>query len=79
MKPDVNVVKAFLLGLQDDICAKLSAVDGSDFVEDSWQREAGGGGRSRVLRDGGVFEQAGVNFSHVHGDSMPASATAHRP
>ncbi len=50
MKPDVNVVKAFLLGLQDDICAKLSAVDGSDFVEDSWQREAGGGGRSRRRR-----------------------------
>ncbi|XNM88509.1 coproporphyrinogen III oxidase [Escherichia coli] len=48
------------------------------FVEDSWQREAGGGGRSRVLRNGGVFEQA-VNFSHVHGEAMPASATAHRP
>ncbi|STL76582.1 coproporphyrinogen III oxidase [Escherichia coli] len=41
--------------------------------------EAGGGGRSRVLRNGGVFEQAGVNFSHVHGEAMPASATAHRP
>ncbi len=38
-----------------------------------------GGGRSRVLRNGGIFEQAGVNFSHVHGDAMPASATAHRP
>ncbi len=49
-------------------------------VEDSRQREAGGGGRSRrVLRNGGVFEQAGVNFSHVHGEAMPASATAHRP
>jgi coproporphyrinogen III oxidase len=58
---------------------KLSAVDGSEFIEDSWQREGGGGGRSRVLRDGGIFEQAGVNFSHVHGDAMPASATAHRP
>ncbi|STS84257.1 coproporphyrinogen III oxidase, aerobic [Klebsiella pneumoniae] len=44
-----------------------------------WQREGGGGGRSRVLREGRVFEQAGVNFSHVHGDAMPASATAHRP
>lgn len=79
MKPDVQQVKAFLLQLQDAICAKLSAVDGKDFVEDSWQREGGGGGRSRVLRDGGIFEQAGVNFSHVHGDAMPASATAHRP
>jgi len=56
MKPDVQQVKAFLLQLQDAICAKLSAVDGKDFVEDSWQREGGGGGRSRVLRDGGVFE-----------------------
>lgn len=57
----------------------MSAVDGAEFVEDSWLREAGGGGRSRVLRNGGVFEQAGVNFSHVHGEVMPASATAHRP
>lgn len=79
MKPDAHQVKAFLLQLQDDICQKLSAVDGSEFIEDSWQREGGGGGRSRVLRNGGIFEQAGVNFSHVHGDAMPASATAHRP
>lgn len=79
MKPDAHHVKQFLLRLQDDICQKLSAVDGANFVEDSWRREAGGGGRSRVLRNGGIFEQAGVNFSHVHGDAMPASATAHRP
>ncbi|WP_148872855.1 coproporphyrinogen III oxidase, partial [Serratia marcescens] len=79
MKPDAAQVKAFLLQLQDRICQRLAAVDGHDFVEDSWQRDAGGGGRSRVLRDGAVFEQAGVNFSHVYGDAMPASATAHRP
>ena len=79
MKPNAERVKAFLLQLQDEICQKLSAADGGDFQEDSWLREAGGGGRSRVLRNGGVFEQAGVNFSHVHGDTMPASATAHRP
>ena len=54
-------------------------MDGAPFIEDAWQREGGGGGRSRVLREGNVFEQAGVNFSHVHGDAMPASATAHRP
>ena len=78
-KPDINAVRQFLLALQDDICQALSAVDGNAFTEDNWQRDAGGGGRSRVLRDGGVFEQAGVNFSHVHGDAMPASATAHRP
>lgn len=79
MKPDAHQVKQFLLNLQDTICQQLTAVDGAEFVEDSWQREAGGGGRSRVLRNGGVFEQAGVNFSHVHGEAMPASATAHRP
>ncbi|ECI1043159.1 coproporphyrinogen III oxidase, partial [Salmonella enterica subsp. enterica serovar Enteritidis] len=52
MKPDAHHVKQFLLRLQDDICQKLSAVDGANFVEDSWRREAGGGGRSRVLRNG---------------------------
>ncbi|GAB50835.1 oxygen-dependent coproporphyrinogen oxidase [Atlantibacter hermannii] len=79
MTPDITAVKQFLLGLQDHICQQLSAVDGASFIEDNWQRDAGGGGRSRVLRDGNVFEQAGVNFSHVSGDALPASATAHRP
>ena len=77
--PDTRDVKSFLLTLQDDICQQLSALDGTAFIEDNWQREAGGGGRSRVLRDGAIFEQAGVNFSHVTGSAMPASATAHRP
>jgi len=73
-------VKAFLLELQDQICTALTAADGkAQFVEDSWQRAEGGGGRSRVLTHGAVFEQAGVNFSHVFGDKMPGSATAHRP
>ena len=77
---DKAQVKAFLLALQEDICAALSAADGkAQFVEDSWQRAEGGGGRSRVLTQGAVFEQAGVNFSHVFGDKMPGSATAHRP
>ncbi|VTN30982.1 coproporphyrinogen III oxidase, aerobic [Klebsiella pneumoniae] len=75
MKPDAAQVKTFLLQLQDNLCQQLSAVDGAPFIEDAWQREGGGGGRSRVLREGRVFEQAGVNFSHVHGDAMPASAT----
>lgn len=76
---DKHAVKAFLMSLQDSICAQLEALDGNEFVEDAWQREQGGGGRSRVIRDGQVFEQGGVNFSHVFGDKMPASATAHRP
>ncbi|GIU11681.1 oxygen-dependent coproporphyrinogen-III oxidase [Shewanella sp. c952] len=78
--PDSAVVKAFLLDLQTRICNGLQALDGeAEFVEDSWKREEGGGGQSRVLTNGAVFEQAGVNFSHVTGASMPASATAHRP
>ncbi|MFC4991987.1 oxygen-dependent coproporphyrinogen oxidase [Rubritalea tangerina] len=77
---DTDAIKKYLLGLQDSICAQLEAADGKAcFQEDSWQREEGGGGRSRVMADGAVFEKGGVNFSHVHGASMPASATAHRP
>ena len=80
MSVDKHAVKAFLLQLQEQICAALTASDGfAHFVEDSWDRAEGGGGRSRVLTKGAVFEQAGVNFSHVFGDKMPASATAHRP
>ncbi|CZF84998.1 oxygen-dependent coproporphyrinogen oxidase [Grimontia marina] len=77
---DKEAVKHFLLSLQDTICAALEKEDGgATFEEDAWERPAGGGGKSRVLRDGNVFEQAGVNFSHVFGDKMPGSATAHRP
>lgn len=73
-------VKAYLQSLQDRICADLEVVDGEgQFREDAWTREQGGGGRSRVLRHGAVIEQGGVNYSHVFGESMPASATAHRP
>lgn len=76
----IEQVKQFLLSLQDDICLSLEQLDGANtFVEDTWQRQEGGGGRSRVMRHGGVFEQGGVNFSHVFGDKMPPSATAARP
>jgi coproporphyrinogen III oxidase len=79
-QPSVAEVKAYLLDLQDRICSALAAEDGgADFVEDSWDRPEGGGGRSRVIKNGAVFEKGGVNFSHVHGNQMPASATAHRP
>lgn len=76
----VQQVKTYLLKLQDDICQTLALSDGKGhFVEDAWQREGGGGGRTRVLSDGQVFEQGGVNFSHVFGEQMPPSATAARP
>jgi len=79
-QPDKSAVKAYLLALQDSICQQLEAEDGgASFVEESWVREEGGGGRSRVLTNGAVIEKGGVNFSHVFGEQMPASATAHRP
>ncbi|CNE76262.1 coproporphyrinogen III oxidase [Yersinia bercovieri] len=78
--PDIALIKTYLLDLQDKICVTLAAADGSaTFAEENWTREEGGGGRSRVLINGAVFEQAGVNFSHVSGATLPASATAHRP
>ncbi len=88
MHDQAERVEACLRELQDRICAAIEAVDASDgdadgeegFREDIWQREEGaGGGRTRVLKNGGVFEQAGVNFSRVSGDTLPPSATAHRP
>lgn len=72
-------VIAYLTGLQDSICNRIEAIDGNHFKQDQWQREQGGGGRSRVLKQGNIFEQAGVGFSHVHGEQLPKSATAHRP
>ncbi|TDR47779.1 coproporphyrinogen oxidase [Tahibacter aquaticus] len=76
----ITRMQTFLHGLQDHICTSLQQLDGqAGFAEDSWQRAEGGGGRSRVLKDGAVFEQAGVGFSRVHGERMPPSATAHRP
>jgi len=75
-----NAVKEFLLELQADICSTLEALDPTaDFKTDRWDREKGGSGISRVISDGEVFEKGGVNFSHVFGDAMPASATATRP
>ena len=76
----IDDVKQYLLQLQDTICTGLAAEDGgADFIVDEWQRPEGGGGRSRVLSEGAVLEKAGVNFSHVMGDALPASATAARP
>lgn len=79
--PDrVDAVEAWLRGLQDRICTALERADGAArFREDAWTRAEGGGGRTRVLRDGAVFEQAGVGYSRVEGARMPPSATAQRP
>ena len=73
-------VETGLRTLQDEICAALESCEPDQrFIEDAWTREAGGGGRTRVLSGGSTFEQAGVNFSHVTGDALPAAATARRP
>ena len=82
--PDTEAVKNYLLGLQDSICQALEKEDGTGkFIHDDWEREEGehlsGGGRTRVMDGGDVFESAGINFSHVFGPEMPGSATAHRP
>ena len=93
MSIDVAAVKNYLLDLQNRICAGLEQEEASSdqknssarFVTEEWQRDGGlqqkdtGGGITRVLENGAVFEKGGVNFSHVLGDAMPASATAHRP
>ena len=79
-RPPIDRVRTFLKDLQDRICGRLEAVDGRGrFVEDAWQRAEGGGGRSRVMKRGAVFEQAGVNFSEVSGAKLPPSASAQRP
>jgi coproporphyrinogen III oxidase len=87
MSINIETVKSYLLSLQDDICQQLAAEDGSkEFFTDNWQKEevAGvdalsGGGRTRVMEGGAVIEKGGVNFSHVKGEKLPASATAYRP
>ena len=77
---DQAAVETYLRGLQDRICRALEAEDGRGrFQEDVWERPGGGGGRSRVMKAGALFEQGGVGFSHVHGDELPPSATAARP
>jgi len=79
-QPNPLAVKDYLLELQDGICDALADLDGgARFREDAWDRPGGGGGRTRVLANGGLFEQGGINFSHVFGDRLPPSASAVRP
>lgn len=80
MSYSIEKVKEYLLGLQENICKTLGDEDGGkDFAYESWVREEGGGGRSSVIENGAIFEKGGVNFSHVFGENLPASASAHRP
>jgi len=76
----ITLIKEYLLSLQTNICNELTNVDGKKrFIQDQWQRPEGGGGKSCVLEGGAVIERGGVNFSHVSGKNLPASAAAHRP
>lgn len=76
----ISQVEAYLRDLQDRICNELEAADGAaQFSEETWQRPEGGGGRSRVIKNGAVIEKGGVGFSHVEGAQLPPSATAQRP
>jgi coproporphyrinogen III oxidase len=78
--PSLPAVIDYLQTLQDTISGALESCDGgARFQEDAWQRDAGGGGRTRVMSGGRLLEQGGINFSHVYGDALPASATAGRP
>jgi coproporphyrinogen III oxidase len=80
MPPNAHAVRDYLLGLQDAICAALEAEDGgAKFRTDEWTRPEGGGGRTRIMADGAAFEKGGIAFSHVRGEKLPPSATAHRP
>ena len=72
-------VKTYLTGLQGRIVGALEAIDGKPFLSDSWERAEGGGGTSRIIEEGNVFERGGVGFSHVMGKSLPPSAAANRP
>ena len=76
---DAGAVKRYLLQLQERITAAVESRDTQKFRRDPWERGEGGGGESRVLTDGAVFERAGVSFSHVFGEKLPASASSTRP
>ncbi|MCO5976044.1 oxygen-dependent coproporphyrinogen oxidase [Ideonella oryzae] len=80
---DSEALRAYFYELQDNIVGTLGEIDGQPFRSVRWKREPGepleGEGLTRVLEGGGLLERGGCNFSHVHGRSLPPSATAHRP
>ena len=76
----VELVKTYLLNLQQTLCLELEGLDGkAKFIQDEWTYPQGGGGITRVMNHGNLFAKAGVNFSHVTGKKLPLSASAHRP
>ncbi len=79
MKIDTHLTHDYFTGLQSRIVARLEAIEGQAFRADAWERAEGGGGISRLIEGGKVFERAGVLFSHVMGATLPPSASAHRP
>lgn len=77
---DSDAVYSFLTGFHDTFCEQIAAIDGAAaFIDDAWSREEGGGGLTRIMTDGALFEKAGVAFSKVNGTTLPPSASAHRP
>jgi coproporphyrinogen III oxidase len=72
-------VRNYLTGLQNRIVSELERIDGRRFRSDRWERSEGGGGESRIIEEGDVFERGGVNFSRVRGERLPPSASASRP
>jgi coproporphyrinogen III oxidase len=76
---DLGAVRDYFTGLQRRIVSALEALDGGSFGSDSWERAEGGGGITRILERGKLFERAGVAFSHVYGKALPPSASANRP
>jgi len=79
MDERIQQIRNYLLNLQNQICQTLEQEDGQSFISDNWSKKDGGGGLTKILSNGHVFEQAGVNFSHVYGNTMPSSATEIRP
>lgn len=79
MKIPKEAIKNYFLNLQELIVSRMEALDGKPFRSDAWERPEGGGGISRLVEEGNFLERAGANFSHVMGEKLPPSATAHRP
>ena len=76
---ETSAIRQYFLQLQDDIVSRLQSLDGKPFRSDTWTRKQGGGGVSKLIEEGNLFERGGVNFSHVFGNTLPPSASASRP